>query len=107
MEKENNLTRGEILEALKKVIDPEVGVSIVDLGLIYDIAIDEKIHIKMTLTTPTCPLGPMIVSAVKFRIKEVFGKEAEVKVVFDPLWSPKMMSEKAKEILGYEGEQNA
>jgi len=91
--------RQKVLEALKKVVDPELGLNIVDLGLIYSLKIvGKKVYIKMTLTTPTCPLGTIIISNVEDAIKEL-GLQPEVKLVFTPAWTPKRMSAKARRML--------
>ncbi len=92
-----------VLEAVGKVIDPELMMSLKDLGLIYGIKEENgKVTITMTLTTPACPLGPMLVNQVKQAALRVEGvKEAEVKLVFSPKWDPrKMASSKAKLALG-------
>ncbi len=99
------ITKEIILEALKNVYDPEIGIDIVNLGLIYDLSIDEKnnVKIKMTLTTPGCPLGATIEEAVKsvlYTIDEI--GDVDVSIVWDPPWNPSMMSEEAKMILGIE-----
>ncbi len=93
----------KIKEKLKDVIDPETGVSIVDMGFIYEIDVTEdKADITMTLTTPGCPLHSSFVEQVEEKAKEIEGiKETDVEVVFDPPWKPEMMSDKAKEKLGY------
>ncbi|WP_421617830.1 metal-sulfur cluster assembly factor [Brevibacillus sp. TJ4] len=86
--------------ALEDVIDPEVGVNIVDLGLVYDISLDEQqaATITMTLTIPQCPLRDEIVSSVEETAKSVSGvKEAHVNLVFDPPWKPAMMNDRAIE----------
>jgi metal-sulfur cluster biosynthetic enzyme len=98
------LTAEEIKENLKQVIDPEIGLSVVDLGLIYDIDIKPKglVKVSMTLTTPACPYGPELVDAVKIAtdiLDEV--EKTDVKVVWDPPWDPaEMASDYAKDELG-------
>lgn len=97
-------TKEEILAKLEPIEDPELGLSLVDLGLIYDVMIlDNRIvNILMTLTTPGCPYGPQLMKAVKNAVKEMDGVEkAEVEVVWDPPWDPtEMASEYAKDVLG-------
>ncbi len=97
------LTEEKIKEQLKKVIDPEIGLSVVDLGLIYDIKVEgDKVHIKMTLTTPGCPLHQMLVRGVERAVAELEGvKDVQVELVWDPPWHPSMMSEEAKKKLGF------
>jgi len=91
-----------IYEVLKQVHDPEIGVNIVDMGLIYGLEIDEgKIDVIMTLTSPACPAGPQILTQVEARVKELEGVEdVDIKVVWSPPWNPEMLSEDAKDQLG-------
>lgn len=93
----------QIWEALKKVIDPELGVSIVDMGLVYDVRYETGVaEVEMTLTSPGCPLAPLIDRLVKEAvggIKEV--KEVTVEIVWDPPWNTDMMSEELKAEFGY------
>jgi len=97
-------TKEDIVNALSKVVDPEIGISVIDLGLIYGIEISNgKVLIKMTLTSPYCPLSRLIVSQVKQAVEKVEGVEnVEIKLVWDPPWSPAMMSKRAKKLLGME-----
>ncbi len=99
---ENRLTEEKVREALKDVIDYEVGLDVVSLGLIYNIDIDESNNVKilMTLTTPMCPLGPMIVSDVERKVKELGANEVEVELTFDPPWSPEMMDPEIRKAMG-------
>jgi len=92
----------KIREALKKVIDPELGVSIVDLGLIYDIRYEAgEAEIEMTLTSPGCPLAPVIDSQVREVLKEVPEiQKVTVDLVWDPPWSKEAMSEELRAELG-------
>ena len=86
---------------LCKVIDPELNISIIDLGLVYDIKIKDGIpYIKMTLTTIGCPLFSVIEKEVKEKIKELGYKDVNIELTFDPPWTMDMLSEKAKAILG-------
>lgn len=88
----------KIINALKKIKDPEINMDIWSLGLIYDMEINEnKPNIKMTFTSPMCPFGPQIVNSVKNEIKKLGYDEPEIEVVFNPLWEP---SEEVKEMLG-------
>ncbi len=97
------LTKEDVLETLKSVIDPEIGLNIVDLGLIYDINItDEFIFITMTLTTPGCPMHGSIVNWVKKILALNFPERViDVELVWEPQWTPDKMSESAKKQLGY------
>ncbi len=84
------ITNKKIIEALKKCIDPEIGIDIYTLGLIYDIKlIKNKVKVKMTLTSPMCPYGPMFIKEIKLRLKEIKGiKAVDVELVFDQPWQP-------------------
>lgn len=98
--RENQLvTKVQVKEILKTIYDPEIPVSIVDLGLIYSIEIDHnnsKILIDMTLTAPTCGMGAVIIEDIKYRVCNITKiKEIEVNLVFDPPWDRSMMSEEA------------
>lgn len=90
------------LEALHQVIDPEVGYNIVDLGLVYSVAIVDGIaKVKMTLTTPGCPMHDSIADGVKNALLNLEGiADAEVELVWDPPWHPSMISEAAQRALG-------
>jgi metal-sulfur cluster biosynthetic enzyme len=90
--------QGTVLEALKGVIDPELGLNIVDLGLIYDVAVDDgTVDVTMTLTTPGCPLHTAIARGAQAAVNRVPGvAQATVKVVWDPPWTPERMSPEAK-----------
>ncbi len=93
----------EILELLKNVMDPEIEINIVDLGLIYEVKYDgeKKIDIDLTFSTPSCPLGDTIVTNVKETIKQKHPEfEIDVNIVFDPPWSTEMVSEEGKKLLG-------
>jgi metal-sulfur cluster biosynthetic enzyme len=97
-------TPDEILDALRSVYDPEIGVNIVDLGLVYgvDRASDGGVKVTMTLTSPACPLGPVIVDQVQYMVGRMPGVEnTEVEFVWTPPWDPReMASEEAKAELG-------
>ena len=99
---ETEVTIGEIQEALRDVYDPEIPVNVLDLGLIYDIKIDEgQIYVQMTLTAPGCGMGPYIAQNAEWRIAEIDGVEdVEVDMVFDPPWSPELITEEGKKLLG-------
>ncbi len=88
--------------ALYRVIDPELFVNVVDLGLIYNIAFeDDKINVLMTLSTPHCPMGDAITNGVKNALELAFpGKEANTELSFDPPWSFEMLTPEGREQLG-------
>jgi metal-sulfur cluster biosynthetic enzyme len=96
-------TDAEVLENLKNVYDPEIGINIVDLGLVYDIDVAESgdVLVTMTLTSLGCPLGPVIVQEVTGALSDLPGiGGVDVKLVWSPPWSPERMSEEAKDELG-------
>jgi len=93
-----------VIEMLKTVFDPEIPVNIYDLGLIYNLEIDEDktVHIDMTLTAPSCPMADFIVEDVREKVASVPGvKAADIRLVFEPEWDKNRMSEEAKLELGY------
>ena len=98
------LIKDDILESLKEVYDPEIGINIVDLGLIYDVIKHEdgQVDVKMTLTSPACPLGPVIIDQVQYIAGRLPGVEhTNVEFVWTPTWDPReMASEEAKAELG-------
>jgi metal-sulfur cluster biosynthetic enzyme len=93
----------EVTEALSNVIDPELGLDFVELGLIYDVEIDGgKVAVTFTLTTPACPIGPQVSEQIEEFVGEIAGVEEVIPtMVFNPPWSPDRMSEDAKFALGY------
>lgn len=90
-----SLTREQVLEALKAVVDPELGLNVVDLGLIYDVRIEGgEVHVTMTLTTPGCPLHEALLQGVRWALRGLPEVEkVEVVLTWDPPWSPEMISE--------------
>ncbi len=93
----------KVWDILKSVIDPEVEINIVDMGLVYKVAYngEKKIDIVMTLSTPACPIGDAIIQNVKEAILAKFNDfTVDVNLVFDPPWTPEMVSEEGKKILG-------
>ena len=96
-------TLEEVNDALSNVIDPELGLDFVSLGLVYDVEIEgSDVHITFTLTTPACPIGPQVTEQMKEFVSEVEGVEKVFpKMIFTPPWSPERMSEDAKFALGY------
>ena len=93
-----------IREILKKVIDPEIGVNIVDLGLVYQVEIrPEEVYIQLTMTSPACPLHGVITRNMDKELRKSLPDlgEMTIELVWDPPWSPEMMSEAAKEQLGW------
>ncbi len=102
MTETKELTREAVVEALRDVFDPEIPVNVYDLGLVYEIQVDKgKVYVQMTLTAPGCGMGPHIAQQAEWRIAEVDGVEdVEVEMVFDPPWTPEMVTEDGKKLLG-------
>ena len=96
------LTEEQVRKALEAVEDPELGLDIVNLGLVYGVQVDgAKVSVDVTLTSPMCPVGPMIVEQAKSALEALEGvEEANVEVVWEPPWSMEMMSEDLKFMLG-------
>jgi len=96
-------TEEDVTEALSNVIDPELGLDFVELGLVYDVGIEGgTVNITFTLTTPACPIGPQVSEQMKEFVGEIDGVEQVVpSMVFTPPWTPDKMSEDAKFALGY------
>ncbi|MCH7712305.1 MAG: metal-sulfur cluster assembly factor [Chloroflexi bacterium] len=92
----------DIYDSLKAVYDPEIPVNIVDLGLIYDVQInDSNVYVQMTLTAPGCGMGPYIAQQAEWAIQELEGvEEVEIELVFEPAWTPDLISEDARASLG-------
>jgi len=97
-----NISKNQILEKLKFVKDPELGVNVVDLGLIYNVDIQgDSVFVEMTFTTPFCPYGASLQSQVNDALNELDNvKKVDVKVVFEPVWDKTMISDEAKIELG-------
>jgi len=96
-------TKDDVFEALRQVEDPELGMDIVDLGLLYDVEVNgPSVKVTHTLTSMGCPVGPMIQEDIDRVTRELPGVEAvDVELTFDPPWTPDKMSDDAKFILGF------
>lgn len=98
------ITKEAVLAEIKKVVDPELNINIVDLGLIYDVEIDQEkgvVTITMTLTTPGCPLSMVFEEWVPAAVKNIEEvKDVKINLVWEPPWDPDKMSDEAKESLG-------
>ena len=96
------ITKDSVIEIMKQVYDPEIPVNVVDLGLVYDIQVHEgDVHILMTLTAPGCGMGPMIAQQAEWAVSELEGVEdVEVEMTFDPPWTPELITEDGKKLLG-------
>lgn len=95
-----------VREVLRQnVFDPEIGINIVDLGLVYDIQVPEgkSVDVKMTLTSPGCPIAPQIIRGVQTYVQQAYPdlEAINVHIVWEPLWSPDMMTDEARDILGF------
>lgn len=93
----------DVMDALSNVIDPELGLDFVELGLIYGVEIDDgHVEVSFTLTTPACPIGPHVTEQIEEFVGELEGvRSVDCQMVFSPPWSPERMSEDAKFALGY------
>ena len=96
-------TRDEVLEILRTVEDPELGMDIVDLGLLYEVEVaDSKAKVLYSLTSMGCPAGPLIAQDIDSAVRQVEGiEDVELELTFDPPWTPDRMSDDAKFILGF------
>ena len=92
-----------VRKALRKVKDPEAGLNIVDLGLVYDVAVvDAKVTVKMTLTSPACPVGPQIMQEADAAVRGVEGvADARIELVWEPYWTPERIDPKVRAYLGF------
>lgn len=100
------LSEQAVREALRSVDDPEIGMNIVDLGLVYRIDVGPHgVDVAMTMTTPACPMGAMIVDEAREAVQALLpvGAEAEVRLVWEPPWTPELMSARAREVFGWAG----
>ena len=97
------VTRGEVLKALDRVIDPEIGLGIVDVGLVYRVEVlEDHIDVDFTLTSPGCPLAGTIMDDIRTQVSEATGvADVRALLVWDPPWTPDFMSEEARVQLGY------
>ena len=96
-------TTDEVMDALRDVIDPKLGLDFVELGLIYDVTIDDgTVNVLYTLTTPGCPIGPQVTEQIEEFVSELDEVNAvNSTLTFDPAWSPERMSDDAKFALGF------
>ena len=93
----------DVTDALREVIDPELGLDFVELGLIYEVAVDGgNVHVTYTLTSPGCPIGPQVAEQIDEFVSELEGvQEVQSTMTFSPPWTPELMSEDAKFALGF------
>ncbi len=93
------IKKEDVVRELKKCTDPEIGINLVDLGLIYNIEIDDKnnVTVTMTMTSPMCPVTSIILADVQLRLEKIEGVgQIKINLVWDPMWSPDMISQEAK-----------
>ncbi len=102
MPEAGTVTLDEVYEALREVYDPEIPINVVDLGLIYDVKVDEgNVDVKMTLTFAGCGMGPYIAQQAEWRLAELDGvDDINVELVFEPPWTPDQITEEGKKLLG-------
>ena len=96
-------SQSQVLDALRQVVDPELGINIVDLGLVYGTEVpDGQVHVRMTMTTPACPMEELLMEMVHSAILRELpeARSVEVDLVWDPPWRPDMMSDAAKAQMG-------
>ncbi len=94
----------DVWDALRDVVDPEIGANLVDLGLIYEVRVDngKDVYVKMTLTVPGCPLMNILPAQVEERLKQLDGVgKITVQLTFDPPWSPDRMSDELRKLYGW------
>ncbi len=97
-------TKEEVLEVLKEVSDPEIGVNVVDLGLVYDVSIDQEgqVTVQMTLTAPGCPMHDTIARTAEMAVETLDGvRRAQVDIVWNPPWTPDMLTDEGRRLLGF------
>ncbi|NLI07050.1 putative metal-sulfur cluster biosynthetic enzyme [Mesotoga infera] len=97
-----SITKEKVMEALSQVYDLEIGFDIVSLGLIYAVEVeDSDVRIKMTMTTPMCPLAGLMLEDARRKVSEIEGiKDVKMELTFDPPWTPEMASDDVRKILG-------
>ncbi|OAA28001.1 aromatic ring hydroxylase [Kosmotoga arenicorallina S304] len=97
------VTKEQVMDALKQVYDLEVGFDVVSLGLIYGVEVDDEnnVKVRMTMTTPMCPLAGFILEDARSKVQEVEGvNSVDMELTFDPPWTPDMASDEVRKILG-------
>jgi metal-sulfur cluster biosynthetic enzyme len=98
------ITTEQVREALRRVTDPELGINVVDLGLVYDIEVrDDQVRVALTMTTPACPMHASLTDEIDVMVRLwVAGvRTVRVDIVWEPPWQPEMMSDQAKALLGW------
>ena len=97
------LTEETLRQALRTVKDPELNLSISDLGLVYDVVVEDgAVHIRMTLTSPGCPAGPQIMNDIHKTLRPVEGvKDVDIEIVWEPYWTPEQIDPKIRAMMGF------
>ena len=98
------LTKEQVFEELKSIVDPEIGIDIVNLGMVYGVEVSEdgkKVHIEMTLTTMGCPLYSQIERGIEMQVGRLGAEQVDIQLVWNPPWTPEFMSEEARQVLRY------
>lgn len=97
------ITEEQATEALKQIIDPEIGLNIVDLGLVYDVDVEgTAVNVRMTLTSPGCPVGPQLLNGSKMVLQDLDGvEEVNVDLVWEPFWTPERIDPEHRAALGF------
>jgi metal-sulfur cluster biosynthetic enzyme len=97
------LTEETLRQALRTVKDPELNLSIIDLGLVYDVAVEDgAVHIRMTLTSPGCPAGPQIMNDIHQTLRPLEGvKDVDIEIVWEPYWTPEQIDPKIRAMMGF------
>ncbi|MCL4521909.1 MAG: metal-sulfur cluster assembly factor [Firmicutes bacterium] len=97
-------TEEQVIDILKEIVDPEIGVNVVDLGLVYGVEFpqSDSVTVRMTLTAPGCPLHDTITRSAEMAIETLPGvKKAQVDIVWDPPWTPEMLTDEGRRLLGF------
>ncbi len=97
------LTEQTVRQALRTVKDPELNLSISDLGLVYDVVVEDgTVHIRMTLTSPGCPAGPQIMNDIHKTLRPLEGvKDVDIEIVWEPYWTPEQIDPKVRAMMGF------
>ena len=97
------LTEETVRQALRTVKDPELNLSIIDLGLVYDVDLEDgAVHIRMTLTSPGCPAGPQIMNDIHKTLRPMEGvKDVDIEIVWEPYWTPEQVDPKIRAMMGF------
>ncbi len=97
------LTEQTVRQALRTVKDPELNLNIIDLGLVYDVAVEDgTVHIRMTLTSPGCPAGPQIMNDIHKTLRPLEGvQDVDIEIVWEPYWTPEQIDPKVRAMMGF------